>query len=55
MYRVPASYERAKKSMELSLRWAKRCKKVFKTRTGYDYWYSSGGMFQDLRKKGHIK
>ena len=48
----PATYERAKKSMELSLRWAKRCKKVFKARTGYGlFGIVQGGMFQDLRKE----
>ena len=48
----PASYKRAKESMELSLRWAKRCKDVFKKRSGYGlFGIIQGGMFEDLRKK----
>ncbi len=48
----PATYQRAHESMELSLRWAERCKKVFKQRTGYGlFGIIQGGMFEDLRKK----
>ena len=47
----PASFDRAKKSMELSLKWAERCKKSFKKRNGYGlFGIIQGGMYGDLRK-----
>ncbi len=47
----PASKERAKNSMELSLRWAKRCKEVFNARDGFGlFGIIQGGMYENLRK-----
>ena len=38
----PATFQRAKKSMELTLRWANRCKKSFNRRRGFfSVWNSS--------------
>ncbi len=46
----PATYEEAKKSMELSLRWAERSKKAFKEREGYGlFGIVQGGIYKDLR------
>ena len=46
----PVSFERAKQSMELSLRWAKRCKKIFRKREGFGLFaIIQGGMYKDLR------
>ena len=46
----PATFERAKQSMELSPRWAERCKKKFKKREGFGLFaIIQGGMFKDLR------
>jgi len=48
----PATFQRAKKSMELTLRWAERCKKSFKKRRGFFlFGIVQGGMFSELRKK----
>ncbi len=48
----PASYNRAKHSMELSVRWANRCKNVFKQREGFGlFGIIQGGMHEDLRKR----
>ena len=47
----PASYKRSKDSMNLSIEWAKRCKKKFKKRNGYGiFGIIQGGMYNDLRK-----
>ena len=46
----PASYERAKSSMELSLRWAKRSKAAYGGK-GRLYGIVQGGLYPDLRKK----
>ena len=47
----PASYKRSKNSMNLSIEWAKRCKKKFKKRDGYGlFGIIQGGMYNDLRK-----
>lgn len=47
----PASYERTKQSMELSLRWAQRCKTAFNKRTGYGlFGIIQGGIYENLRK-----
>ena len=48
----PASYTRAKQSMELSINWAKKCKAAFNRRQGYGlFGIIQGGMYNDLRKK----
>ena len=48
----PASFERAKDSMELSVRWARRCKNVFEERDGFGLFaIIQGGMYESLRKK----
>lgn len=47
----PATWEEAKKSMELSMRWAERSKKAFKPRDGYGlFGIVQGGIYEDLRK-----
>jgi queuine tRNA-ribosyltransferase len=47
----PADYDTAKKSMELSLRWAKRSKDAFGVRDGYAlFGIVQGSVYQDLRK-----
>lgn len=47
----PATWEEAKKSMELSLRWAERSKKAYKERPGYGLFaIVQGSTYQDLRK-----
>lgn len=47
----PATHEVAKKSMEMSLRWAKRCR-VAKTRTDLaQFGIVQGGIYEDLRKQ----
>jgi queuine tRNA-ribosyltransferase len=48
----PASFKRARESMELSLRWAKRCKNSFKNRDGFGlFGIVQGGMYKELRKE----
>ncbi len=48
----PATFDRAKESMELSIRWARRSKNVFKQRQGFGlFGIIQGGMYKDLRKK----
>ena len=44
----PATHEEAKSSMELSMRWAKRCKD-FHTSDGKLFGIVQGGMYKDLR------
>ena len=47
----PATYQRSKDSMELSLEWARKCKKQFTKRNGYGiFGIIQGGMFNDLRQ-----
>ena len=47
----PVSFERAKKSMELSMRWAERCKNKFNRREGFGlFGIVQGGIFNELRK-----
>ena len=46
----PASYEDAKKSMELSMRWAKRCKVAHKSKSAL-FGIVQGGMYKDLREE----
>jgi len=45
----PSTYEETKKSMELSLRWAERCKKAHIHKTQSLWGILQGGMFEDLR------
>lgn len=46
----PATWEEAKKSMELSMRWAERSKKAFAAREGYGiFGIVQGGIYPDLR------
>lgn len=47
----PATYEQAKKSMEMSMRWAKRSKDAFVDRDGYGiFGIQQGNVFKDLRE-----
>lgn len=47
----PATWEEAKKSMEMSMRWAERSKNAFKQRPGYAlFGIVQGGIYPDLRK-----
>lgn len=46
----PAKYEDIRKSLQLSMRWAKRSKLAFKDREGYGlFGIVQGGMYKDLR------
>ncbi|MBF91844.1 MAG: tRNA guanosine(34) transglycosylase Tgt [Rickettsiales bacterium] len=48
----PATFGRASDSMNMSIRWAKRCKNIFKQRNGFNlFGIVQGGMFNELRKK----
>ena len=48
----PATYEQAKASMEMSMRWAKRSRKAFIDRDGYGlFGIQQGSTFQDLRQQ----
>lgn len=47
----PATHDEAKKSMELSARWAARSKKAFKEREGYGlFGIVQGSVYEDLRR-----
>ncbi len=47
----PATHERAKASMERSMRWAQRCKDAFEPREGYAlFGIAQGGTHADLRR-----
>jgi queuine tRNA-ribosyltransferase len=47
----PATYQRAKDAMELSMRWAKRSKDAFEKRDGYGlFGIMQGSTFEDLRR-----
>lgn len=49
--KLPASYETVKKSMEMSMRWAKRSREAFIDRDGYGiFGIQQGGDYQDLRQ-----
>lgn len=49
--KLPASYETVKKSMEMSMRWAKRSKEAFVDRDGYGiFGIQQGGDYKDLRQ-----
>ena len=45
----PSTYDEAKKSMELSMRWAKRCKEAHKSNSAL-FGIVQGGMYEDLRE-----
>jgi queuine tRNA-ribosyltransferase len=48
----PATEEEAAASMELSMRWARRCRDSFVERTGYGlFGIVQGGIYPDLRKR----
>ena len=50
--KYPATYEQAKISTDLSMRWAKRSKSAFKSRKGYaQFGIVQGGIYEDLRQK----
>ncbi len=52
----PATYDEAKKSMQMSMRWAKRCKEAFVEREGYGlFGIQQGSVFQDLRQESAEK
>jgi queuine tRNA-ribosyltransferase len=47
----PASHERAKASMERSMRWATRCREAFERRDGYGlFGIVQGSIYDDLRR-----
>jgi queuine tRNA-ribosyltransferase len=46
----PATYQEAQKSMELSMRWAKRCKESHKSDSAL-FGIVQGGMYKDLREE----
>ena len=46
----PTNFEQAKKSMELSMRWAKRCKAAHKSKSAL-FGIIQGGMYKDLREE----
>ncbi len=48
----PASHEEARKSLALSLDWARRCKESRRARGGALFGIVQGGMFEDLRVQG---
>lgn len=52
----PATYEQAKKSMQMSMRWAKRCRNAFIDRDGYGiFGIQQGSIFKDLRDESAQK
>lgn len=52
----PATYEQAKKSMEMSMRWAKRSRDAFVDRDGYGiFGIQQGNVFRDLREESAAK
>ena len=46
----PSTYDEAKQSMDLSMRWAKRCKDVHKSKSAL-FGIVQGGMYTDLREE----
>ena len=46
----PSTHEEAKKSMELSMRWAKRCKAAHKSNSAL-FGIVQGGMYEELRRQ----
>lgn len=52
----PATYEQAKISMQMSMRWAKRCRETFVDREGYGlFGIEQGSVFKDLRQESAQK
>lgn len=52
----PATYEQAKNSMQMSMRWAKRCRAAFVDREGYGlFGIQQGSVFEDLRQESAQK
>lgn len=52
----PATYEQAKKSMQMSMRWAKRSRDAFIDRDGYGiFGIQQGSIFKDLRNESAQK
>lgn len=52
----PASYEQAKDSMQMSMRWAKRSRDAFVNREGYGlFGIQQGSVFKDLREESSQK
>jgi queuine tRNA-ribosyltransferase len=52
----PATYEQAKKSMQMSMRWARRSKDAFVDRDGYGlFGIQQGSIFKDLREESSEK
>ncbi|MFV0626414.1 MAG: tRNA guanosine(34) transglycosylase Tgt [Alphaproteobacteria bacterium] len=52
----PATYEQSKKSMQMSMRWAKRSKDAFVQRDGYGlFGIQQGSVFEDLRQESADK
>lgn len=52
----PATYEQAKKSMQMSMRWAKRSRAAFIDRDGYGiFGIQQGSIFKDLRDESAQK
>lgn len=52
----PATYEQAKKSMQMSMRWAKRSRDAFIDRDGYGiFGIQQGSIFEDLRDESAQK
>lgn len=52
----PASYEQAKDSMQMSMRWAKRSRDAFINREGYGlFGIQQGSVFKDLREESSQK
>lgn len=52
----PATYEQAKKSMEMSMRWARRSRDAFVDRDGYGiFGIQQGSVFEDLRAESAEK
>jgi queuine tRNA-ribosyltransferase len=49
----PSTHEKAKESMELSMRWAKRCKEAHKSDSAL-FGIVQGGMYEDLRHESLI-
>ena len=47
----PATYQQAETSMQLSLRWAKRCKVAHENNTAALFGIVQGGMFEELRQQ----
>ena len=47
---LPASFENTKNSMELSMRWAKRCKEAHQSQSAL-FGIVQGGMYEDLREE----